>query len=128
MEHVIDINKHRQLEIAIVRKLEKEGFKVNATHIGHPDGPPIKSFLHPARYGFKPYKPDILACKGSEKYFIEIVTRKRINKQAINKLLALSSMKGYKLGIIAPKSSIDSIKNIAKDNNIQYSKLWSLDI
>jgi Holliday junction resolvase len=121
MESIMDNNKHKRLEIAIVRKFERLGYEVKASHIGHPNGPPHR-ILRSA------HRPDVLASKGAEKYCIEVITDKEINDQNIKKLKAFSSMGGYKLGIIVPKSNINSVKNIAQKNNIHYNKLWSLDI
>lgn len=120
MNDINRIHKHKILTLAIVRKFERDGFNVYASHIGHPNGPPPR---------WESFQPDIYAYKGPIRYYIEIVTGRNINnKKSIEKLKAFSSKPGFKFGIVTPKSNLKYVKLVTKKHAIHHDKIWTLNV
>ncbi|MGC9516526.1 MAG: hypothetical protein ACP5C3_02355 [Methanomicrobiales archaeon] len=84
---------HDRLIRSVVKKLEKEGYSVQADHINHPNGKPKECRGH---------SPDVRAIRGLEEILIEVETCDTVLFNNEHKWRRFSFKPGTKFYVIVP--------------------------
>lgn len=110
----------KRLVSAMANKLVSEGYKVQADHIGYPNGSPNE---------FNKYIPDIYAEKNGKKIIINASDCVSLdsNKTRLH-WNAFSTIEGIDFSIIIPASCVSRAKALAKKWDIVIKNYWSMDI
>lgn len=115
-----DIMTLKRLVSAMANKLASEGYKVQADHIGYPNGTPEE---------VNKYIPDIYAEKGNEKIIIDASDCVSLNSNETRRQWnAFSTEEGVSFSIIIPDSCIKKAKELAKKWGINITNYWSMNI
>jgi len=115
-----DIVTLKRLVSAMANKLASEDYKVQADHIGYPNGIPDE---------INKYIPDIYAQKGDEKIIIDASDCHSLDSNETRRQWsAFSTEEGKVFSIIVPSSCVKQAKVLAKKWDITIKNYWSMDI
>ena len=115
-----NVSIQKRLVVAMVNKLLSEGYRVQANHIGYPNGVPNE---------VNKYTPDIHAEKKGKKIIIEAETCDSLkNKEIRLRWTAFSATEDIDFSIITPALCVSRAKRLAKEWKVKIKNYWTMDI